>query len=85
MTIKELEAKVKVMEKDLRILQDMEEIKKLQRAYGYYLEHWMAEEIIPLFSDNPKPAGQGWVPKREDKMEEEGGKNGFEPSRFTDR
>jgi hypothetical protein len=37
----------------LQTLLDMEEIKKLQRIYGYYLEHWMASEIIDLFSDGP--------------------------------
>jgi hypothetical protein len=59
-TVKELEAKIKILEnqlrsqeKILRTLQDIEEIKKLQRAYGYYIEHWMAQEIIDLFSDSP--------------------------------
>ena len=60
MNIQELEARIKTLEnqlesqeKILRTLQDIEEIKKLQRAYGYYLEHWMAQEIIDLFSDAP--------------------------------
>ena len=60
MNIQELEARIKTLEnqlesqeKILRTLQDIEEIKKLQRAYGYYLEHWMAQEIIDLFSDGP--------------------------------
>jgi hypothetical protein len=51
MTIKELEAKVALLENRLRELEDIEEIKKLQRAYGYYLEHWMAEDIIDCFAD----------------------------------
>ena len=46
MKLEELEAKV-------QILEDIEAIKKLQRAYGYYLEHWQLEEIIPLFSKSP--------------------------------
>jgi hypothetical protein len=37
--------------RSLKTLLDIEEIKKLQRAYGYYLEHWMAKEIIDLFAD----------------------------------
>ena len=48
-----LEEQVKFQEKRLRTLQDIEEIKRLQRAYGYYIEHWMAQEIIDLFSDGP--------------------------------
>jgi hypothetical protein len=50
----ELENRIKVLEEQVRTLQtllDIEEIKKLQRAYGYYLEHWMAQEIIDLFAD----------------------------------
>jgi hypothetical protein len=53
MKVKELEAKVKTLENQLRTLQDIEEIKTLQRAYGYYLEHWMASEIVDLFSNGP--------------------------------
>jgi hypothetical protein len=53
MTVEELEAKVKTLENRLRTLEDIEEIKKLQRAYGYYLEHWMAEDIIDCFADGP--------------------------------
>jgi hypothetical protein len=47
--------KKQVKEKDARILalEDIEAIKKLQCAYGYYLEHWMGEEIIDCFSKNP--------------------------------
>jgi hypothetical protein len=53
MKIEELEAKVKTLENKIRTLEDIEEIKKLQRAYGYYLEHWMAEDIIDCFADGP--------------------------------
>ena len=48
-----LEARVKVLEEQLRTVQDIQEIEKLQRIYGYYLEHWMAKEIIDLFADGP--------------------------------
>lgn len=34
-------------------MQDIHEIEKLQRAYGYYLEHWMYEEIVDCFSTKP--------------------------------
>jgi hypothetical protein len=61
MTVKELEAKVKMLEAKLQsmegleakiqTLEDIEEIKKLQKAYGYYLEHMMVEDIVDLFAD----------------------------------
>jgi hypothetical protein len=50
----EMETRISHLEdqvRTLRTLLDIEEIKKLQRAYGYYLEHWMAKEIIDLFAD----------------------------------
>jgi hypothetical protein len=53
----ELETKVKTLTEtvarlvvSLTRMQDIEDIKKLQRAYGYYLEHWQEEEIVGLFS-----------------------------------
>lgn len=60
MGLEELEARIRLLEervtsqeKKLRTLEDIEEIERLQRAYGYYIEHWMAGEIIDLFSDGP--------------------------------
>jgi hypothetical protein len=53
MTIAELEAKIKTLENRIQTMEDTEEIKKLQRAYGYYLEHWMAEDVIDCFADGP--------------------------------
>jgi hypothetical protein len=61
MKVEELEAKVKALENQLRTLQDIEEIKKLQSAYGYYLEHWMAKEVIDCFADGPDTVLQLWV------------------------
>ena len=52
MKLEELEQRLKILEDNIRTLQDIEEIKKLQRIYGYYLEHWQWEDIIDLFSDN---------------------------------
>jgi hypothetical protein len=53
----ELEVKVKTLsetaanlETRLIKMEDIEAVKKLQRAYGYYLEHWQEEEIMELFS-----------------------------------
>lgn len=53
MTVEELTARVQFLEKKVQRLEDTEEIKKLQRAYGFYLEHWMAEDIIDCFADGP--------------------------------
>ena len=46
MDVEKLEAKIRELEtqvKNLQKLQDIEEIKKLQKAYGYYLINWMHE------------------------------------------
>jgi len=52
----DLLARIEALEKKVAIIEDIEKIKKLQRAYGYYLEHWMAEDIIDLFVDGPDAA-----------------------------
>jgi hypothetical protein len=52
--IEELEAQIASLKKEVRNLKDIEEINILQKAYGYYLEHWMAQDIIDLFSDAPE-------------------------------
>jgi hypothetical protein len=55
----EMESRIKTLEgqvKTLQTLLDIEEIKKLQRAYGYYLQRWMASEIVDLFSNGPDVA-----------------------------
>jgi hypothetical protein len=49
----DLEARIKLLEDEIRYLKDIEEIKKLQRIYGYYLEHWQWRDVIGLFSDEP--------------------------------
>jgi len=48
--LKELEAKVAAMEKELTRLKDIEAIRKLEHAYSFYLVMWMPEEIIDLFA-----------------------------------
>ena len=53
MTKQELEARIKSLEDEIRCLKDIEEIKKLQRIYGYYLERWQWAEVTELFSDRP--------------------------------
>jgi hypothetical protein len=59
MKLEELEAKVKMLEDKVRTLDDVEEIKKLQRIYGYYLDYQMIDEIIDLFSDDTESAELG--------------------------
>lgn len=54
MKIEELEARLRVLEDKNRNLQDVEEIKKLQRIYGYYVERGQLEEVADLFSDSPE-------------------------------
>lgn len=56
MKLADLEARITALEKQSRITQDIEEIKKLQRTYGYYIEQGMRDEIIDLFADGPDVA-----------------------------
>src|SRR3972149_11360495 len=51
--IEALETKVKTQAKQLTRLKDIEAIKKLQKAYGYYVEHMMYQEIVDCFADSP--------------------------------
>ena len=51
--VKNLAETIEKLEARLRITEDIEAIKKLQRAYGYYLEHWQEDELIGLFSHSP--------------------------------
>lgn len=53
MDVEELEARIKTLEDQIRTMQDIEEIKKVQRAYGYFLENWMTDEVVDLFADGP--------------------------------
>jgi hypothetical protein len=51
--VKNLQEQVGILQAQMRTLQDIEEIKRLQRSYGYYLENWMTDEVVDLFSDSP--------------------------------
>jgi len=53
MDMAQMEARIKELEAKVSIIQDIEAIKKLQRAYGYYLEHWRVNDILGLFSKSP--------------------------------
>jgi hypothetical protein len=52
--MKVLMKQLKARDKQIQALKDIEDIKRLQCAYGYYLEHWMAEEIVDCFSKSPE-------------------------------
>ena len=51
--IKAMKTRIKDLENEVNKLKDLENINRLQKAYGFYLEHWMYEEIIDLFADSP--------------------------------
>ncbi|HTY82310.1 MAG TPA: nuclear transport factor 2 family protein [Dehalococcoidales bacterium] len=49
-TVARLAAQVEALQKEVQNLKDIEAINRLQRAYGYYVEHMMGQEIIDCFS-----------------------------------
>ena len=53
MKANELEAKVIELESRIQATEDIEAIKKLQRAYSYYVEHFESDQILGLFSHSP--------------------------------
>ena len=60
-----LEAKVTALEKTIEKLgaklqaqEDIEAIKKLQRAYAFYLEHWQEDEIVGLWSHSDEVSAE---------------------------
>ena len=53
MTVKEMEARIKALEKKVSLLEDVNEVKRLQRVYSYYVMHMMRDEIADCFADDP--------------------------------
>jgi hypothetical protein len=53
MNLNEIEKELIDLKNSVRTLQDITEIKNLQKTYGYYLEHMLCDGIIDLFSDGP--------------------------------
>jgi len=47
-----LEAKIAGLEAKLREVDDIQEIEKLQRIYGYYLDNGLMQDVADLFSDD---------------------------------
>ena len=57
-----LEAKLGALEQEIQLLEDSKAIKRLQRAYGYYLDHVLAEDLAGLFAqDGTVELGQSGV------------------------
>jgi hypothetical protein len=50
----EMEARLKALEKKVSLLDDVNEVKRLQRAYSYYVQHMMRDEIADCFADSPE-------------------------------
>ena len=51
--LKALEEQMKAQERKITLLEDIEAIKRLQKAYNYYVEHMLGDAIIDCFSDSP--------------------------------
>ena len=49
----ETAGEIQALKKRVAVLEDLEAIKRLQRSYGFFLEHWQYQDIIDLFSDRP--------------------------------
>jgi hypothetical protein len=52
--VKSLAEELAKRDRRIQELEDIEAIKRLQCAYGYYLEHWMGPEIVDCFSRSPE-------------------------------
>jgi len=48
-----LETELTALEQDIGLLEDSKAIKRLQRAYGYYVDKKLSREIGALFADDP--------------------------------
>jgi hypothetical protein len=59
MNLEEMETKIKALEAKVQSLDDIEEIKQLQKKYGYYMDYGMWDQIIDLFSDNAESVEAG--------------------------
>ena len=58
MNEEELRKEIREIKQELQRLQDIEAIRKLEHAYGFYLINWMNQELIDLFADHPETAAE---------------------------
>src|SRR5271157_5902506 len=52
MNFEELAEQFKILQDKVRTLEDIEQIKTLQRAYGYYVDNMMPDDVADLFTDD---------------------------------
>ena len=52
MNLKEMEEKIKRLEAKVRELEDIEQIKIVQKSYGYYMDNLMYDDAADLFTDD---------------------------------
>jgi len=64
---KALQQQVGQMSNQLGILEDVHAIRKLQHAYGYYLDKCLYKEVVDLFADDGEAIFVGGVFKGKDK------------------
>lgn len=55
-SVEQLAARLKVLEGKYQALQDADDIERLQRVYGYYVERGHLDEVAALFSTSPQVA-----------------------------
>ncbi|HJR70747.1 MAG TPA: nuclear transport factor 2 family protein, partial [Gammaproteobacteria bacterium] len=53
-----LETELATLERDIGLLEDTKAIKRLQRAYGYYVDKKLSREIGALFADDPNTTAE---------------------------
>jgi hypothetical protein len=58
MSDEELRIEIQKIKTELQKLKDIEAIRKLENAYGFYLINFMNQEIIDCFSDHPETTAE---------------------------
>ena len=56
MNVEEMAARLEALEEKVGVLDDINEVKRLQRVYSYYVQHMMRDEIYDCFADHPEVA-----------------------------